>query len=90
MKCLECNGDGYIATLNCGYPASACCGGCYADEKCDLCYGYGEITADANDDYGKRLETILQQANVNEDKHEALIENIERELFDHLTYMRLR
>lgn len=91
MTCLECNGEGYVDQFKeCGYPASMCCGACSSTERCSVCYGYGEVTADTNDDYGKRLEDILQQANLNADKHEALIENIEKELFDHLTYMRLR
>lgn len=89
MTCLECNGDGFIAVLNCSYPASACCGGCYVDEKCDICYGYGEIVVFSDDEYGTRLENILNQANKNAEKHEALIKNIERALFDHLVYTKL-
>ena len=45
--CPECEGSGYIESIDCSRSASDCCGGCYKKYVCDHCRGDGEFHSDA-------------------------------------------
>jgi len=91
MICLDCQGEGRVEYLkDCGRSASDCCGGCFQTEKCETCYGYGDVTADLGDEIGQRYEDIIKSASVNYAAHEKLIQSLENELFEHIKYERYR
>ena len=47
MTCKECDGKGVVeAFIDCGKPASECCGGCTKEIECDNCNGSGETNDD--------------------------------------------
>jgi hypothetical protein len=39
--CPQCEGRGQVDYIDCGMPASQCCGGCTKSIECDKCNGTG-------------------------------------------------
>ena len=82
LECRECHGQGtHESFIECFKPASMCCGGCYAEYKCEDCDGNGTIEVEAHDDYmGKMIDLLQYFYKNNTRQHLRLIDTLEKEL----------
>lgn len=49
VECSNCSGEGFEEVIECGFPASMCCGGCVKDYKCEECDGAGYVYIDEDE-----------------------------------------